>query len=34
MKADHMYMTTEQSKQNVKTNRSSSKDYTKTMSNK
>jgi hypothetical protein len=34
MKVDHMYMTSKQSKQNVKTHHSASKDYTKTMANK
>jgi hypothetical protein len=34
MKADHMYMTLVQSKQNVKTHHSAYKDYTKTMANK
>jgi hypothetical protein len=34
MKADHMYMTLEQSKQNIKTHHSASKDYTQTMENK
>jgi hypothetical protein len=33
MKADHMYMTSAQSKQNIKTHHSASKDYTKTMAN-
>jgi hypothetical protein len=34
MKVDHMYMTLAQSKQNVKTHYSASKDYNKTMANK
>jgi hypothetical protein len=34
MKADHMYMTSAQSMQDVKTHHSASKDYTKTMANK
>jgi hypothetical protein len=33
MKTDHMYMTLAQSKQNVKTHHSASKDYTKIMAN-
>jgi predicted nucleotide-binding protein (sugar kinase/HSP70/actin superfamily) len=33
MKVDHRYMTLEQSKHNVNTHHSASKDYTKTMAN-
>jgi hypothetical protein len=34
MKANHMYMTLEQSKQNIKTHHSASKDYNQNMENK
>jgi hypothetical protein len=34
MKVDHMHMTLEQSKQNIKTHHSASKDYIQTMENK
>jgi cytochrome b involved in lipid metabolism len=34
MKDDHMYMTLEQSKHNIKTHHSAPKDYTQTMKNK
>jgi hypothetical protein len=34
MKVDHVYMTLEQSKQNIKTHHSASRDYTQTMENK
>jgi hypothetical protein len=33
VKADHMYMILEQSKHNIKTHHSASKDYTQTMEN-